>query len=311
MRSQELNLLVIFDAIMTEASITKAGERLNMTQPAVSNAVARMRHVWKDDLFIKDGRKISPTIFAQRLWEETQSPLADIRSVLDPTDFEAASSDRAFKIAVIDSIAGLVWPQLRLMIEEEAPDISIHTYPFEFSNAVRALNDAKVEVLITASNLMPQLITRRFLCDLEYVTVMKEGHPLANKKITIEDYATADHLLVAPSGNIQGHSDQALAELGLKRKIGLSVNSFSSVPNILTQSNLICTLPSIYIEDNLLAGSLVALKPPVKVPNTRINIYWHKRSENDKGIRWLREKIEQLTRKRMAQHKIHMAELLD
>jgi len=311
MRSQELNLLVIFDAIMTEASITKAGERLGMTQPAVSNAVARMRHAWKDDLFIKDGRKILPTHFAQRLWQDTRSQLADIRKVLEPTDFNATHSERAFKVAAIDSIAGLVWPQLRQMIEEDAPNISIHTYPFEFSNAVRVLNDAKVEVLITASNVMPPLITSRFLCDLEYVTVMKAEHPLANKKMSIEDYANADHLLVAPSGNTQGRSDQMLAELGLKRKIGFSVNSFASVPSILAHSNLICTLPAIYIEDSLLSGDLIAQTPPVEVPKNRIYMYWHKRSENDKGVEWLRDKIEQLTKKRMAEHNARMTELLD
>lgn len=310
MHYQELNLLVIFDAIMTEASITKAAERLNMTQPAVSNALGRMRHIWKDELFIKDGRRILPTIFAQQLWEGTRAQLADIRNVLEPTRFEPAHSDRAFKIAAIDSIVGLVWPQLRAVIEAEAPNISIHTYPFEFSMAERVLNDAKVEVLLTASNLMPQLTTSRFLCDLEYVSVMRSDHNLAARQMTLEEYANADHLLVAPSGNIQGYSDKALDELGLTRKVALTVNSFSSVPNILSQSNLICTLPSIYVEESLLAAHLIAQRPPVKVPNTRINMYWHKRNEKDEGVTWLYQKLKEVIDKRVAQHHIHMNNLV-
>lgn len=310
MRSHELNLLVIFDAIMTEASMTKAAERLNMTQPAVSNAVARMRHAWKDDIFIKDGRKILPTIFAQRLWGKTQSPLADIRNALEPDDFNEENSDRTFKIAAIDSIVSLVWPQLRLVIEQEAPEISIHTYPFEFTNAARILNDAKVDVLITASNLMPQLITSSYLCDLEYVCVMKADHALAEKKMSIKEFANVEHLLVAPSGDTQSYSEQALAEHGLTHKIGFSVNSFSSVPDILVSSNLVCTLPSVYVEDSLVKGSLVAQETPVKIANTRMHMYWHKRSENDLGIIWIREKIKQLIKKKMTQHKAFMTKLV-
>lgn len=311
MHYQELNLLVIFDVIMTEASVTKASERLNMTQPAVSNAVARMRHIWNDELFVRDGRNISPTIFAQRLWENTRRPMADIRKALSPSNFEAINSDRVFNIAAIDSFAGLIWPKLRMMIENEAPNIKIHTYPFEFSDAERILNDAKVEILITASNLMPQLTTSHYLGDLEYVSVMKSNHAMARSKMSINDFACVEHLLVAPSGDIQCFCGQTLAELGLKYKIGFSVNSFSNVSSILEQSNLICTVPSIYVEDSLLTGNLVAQKTPFKIPNTRMCMYWHKRSDNDKGVTWLRKNIEQLMKQRINQHNIYMAQHLE
>lgn len=311
MRSQELNLLVIFDAIMTEVSITRAGKQLNMTQPAVSNAVARMRHIWKDDLFIKDGRTIAPTAYAERLWEGVRPALEQIRSVLEPTAFDPTSSERAFQAAAVDSVAGLIWPQLRQIIEDEAPRISIHTFPYTLSNGERTLDSGKVDVLIAAANLMPPLITSQHLYDAKYLCVMRADHPLAKRRLTTRNYANAEHLLVAPSGNPQGYGDQALTELGLTRRIGLSVNGFSSVPDILKHSNLICTLPSIFVERGLLEGSLVAKLPPVKIPSTRICIFWHKRSEKDGGIAWLRNKIETVLKDRMAKHGAHMSALLD
>lgn len=122
---------------MTESSITKADERLNMIQRAVSYAVARMRHIWKDELFIKNGRGILPTVYAQNLRQKTRSPLNDIRNVLEPNDFYATSSDRTFKVAAIDSVAGLAWAELRSEIEHEAQNISVYTFPYAISHEER------------------------------------------------------------------------------------------------------------------------------------------------------------------------------
>ncbi|WP_144394662.1 LysR family transcriptional regulator [Pleionea sediminis] len=303
MQNQELSLLVVFDAIMTESSITKAAERLNTTQPAVSNAVARMRHAWKDDLFVKHGRRILPTLYAQELWQKIRFPLKEIRDVLQPSSFVPATSERAFRVAAIDSVVGLAWSKLRSAIENEAPSISIHTFPYTIENGERLLNDAKVDLLLAASNLMPPLITSQFLYEVQYVCVMKAAHPLAKKKLSLKDFANAEHLLVAPSGDVQGYTDQLLAEKGLQRKVALTLNSFANVPELLNNSNLICVLPSIFVENSLVSGSLVARKNPIDIPNTRISMYWHKRSEKDLGVAWLAEKLKFILEKRIEQHK--------
>ena len=118
MRSQDLSLLVIFDAIMIEGSITRAAERLNLTQPAVSNAVGRMRAIWKDDLFTKDGRNIRPTLFAQNLWNQVRQPLKEIDDAINPKRFEASTSRRVFTIAATDLMIDMVWAELRQRIED-------------------------------------------------------------------------------------------------------------------------------------------------------------------------------------------------
>ena len=109
MRPQELNLLIVFDAIMMEGSITQAAERLSMTQPAVSNAVARMRSMWKDDLFIRQGRAIQPTLFATNLWTKVRQPLSNLSDAIEPVSFDPLTSTRTFHIGTVDLFVELTW----------------------------------------------------------------------------------------------------------------------------------------------------------------------------------------------------------
>ena len=118
MRPQELNLLVVFDAIMTERSITRAADRLSMTQPAVSNAVGRMRVAWKDELFVKDGRNIQPTLHAQNLWSQIREPLSALSEAMNPTAFVPSSAKRTFRIALTDIAVDMIWGQMRKIIEK-------------------------------------------------------------------------------------------------------------------------------------------------------------------------------------------------
>ena len=302
MRAHELNLVMIFDAIMAESSITKAAARLNLTQPAVSNAVARMRHVWKDDLFVKNGRNIRPTVRAQNLWESIRNPLNEIADALEKDVFDPTTSVRNFRVGAIDSMAGLAWAQLRCKIEKEASNISLHTFPYTITNGEQMLNDAEVDLLIAPSDLMPPVTTSRYLFDIEFACVMKPKHKLATGKFTLDKFVKADHLLASLSGDVSGYADRALAEKRKRLKIAMSVNGFANVSDILQQTNLICVLPSIYIEQDLRAGRVIARKLPIPIPNTPISVFWHKRSERDPGIHWLEQQISDLIKKRALKH---------
>ena len=302
MQYQELNLLVIFDAIMTESSITKAAKRLNITQSAVSNAVARMRNQWKDDLFVKKGRNIQPTFKAKDLWENIREPLHKITTALAPDEFNPEASERIFRVAIPDSVAGLVWPQLRGVLEREAPKVSVHAIPYTIVNGERVLNNAEVDLLVTVSNLMPPFITSKPLYEVEYVCVMNPAHKLASGKFTLQKFVNADHLLVSLSGDVFGYTDRVLAEKNLKRNIAMTVNGFSNVPSIIQQTNLISVLPSLFVENELKQGNLIARRLPIKIPNNQVHMYWHVRSEQDHGVCWLGEKIRKLFKHRSSIH---------
>ena len=130
MKTQELQLLYIFDAIMTERSVTRAADRLAMTQPAVSNAISRMRQIWNDPLFVRKGRNIEPTSYALSLWDQVGDPMFALTNAVSATQFDPASARRTFRIAVTDVIVEMIWRQLIDLLEREAPGVDVHAVPY-------------------------------------------------------------------------------------------------------------------------------------------------------------------------------------
>lgn len=297
MRSQDLNLLVIFDAIMTEGSITRAADRLNITQPAVSNAVGRMREIWKDDLFIKDGRNITPTLFAQNLWAQVKKPLEEIDEAINPEGFDPSTSRRTFRIAATDLMVDLAWADLRRRLEQEAPNVSIQTVPYTISNGEAVLNRASVDLLIGANDLMPPMETSEYLLELEYVCAMNPGHNLAKGDFTLERFVAADHLLVSLSGDVRGYTDMVLAEHRLQRRVAMTINNFASAAKMLKESNLVCVLPSVTVKPHVDSGTLLSRPLPVHVPGPKLSMFWHKRAARDQGNVWLRSVLKDLMQK--------------
>ena len=279
---------------MTEGSITRAAERLNITQPAVSNAVGRMRSIWKDDLFIKDGRNIRPTLFAQNLWAKVQLPLEEIEDAINPKGFDPVTSHRVFRIAATDLMVDLLWAELRQRLEKVAPGVAVQTLPYTISNGESLLASATVDVLIGANNLMPSMATSEMLIELDYVCVMRPDHPLATGNLTLDRFVEVDHLLVSLSGDTRGYTDTVLAEHGKTRKVAMTINNFASATKMLERSDLVCVLPSVTAKASVEAGLLVSRPTPVPVPGPTLSMFWHKRVDRDLGNVWLRNLLKDI-----------------
>ena len=294
MRPQELNLLMVFDAIMTERSITRAADRLSMTQPAVSNAVSRMRVAWKDDLFVKSGRNIQPTLYAQNLWNQIRDPLKSLGEAVDAKGFDPASAQRTFRVAATDIAVDMAWAKLRKIFEQCAPGVNIHAIPYTIVNAEQVLEDAEVDMVIGASGVISNIFRAEYLFSPFYVCVMRHGHPLAKASLSLEEFAAADHLLVSLSGDTMGYTDQVLLQHGLSRRIACTVNHFSSIPNLINQSDLICVVPTSAVAKEVINGELAATIPPVDIAPQQVSILWHKRQDQDAGLIWLRKHLKQI-----------------
>lgn len=290
MSKLDLNLLVIFDAIMKEQSISAAAEQLAMTQPSVSNAVARMRHNWKDPLFIKQGRGIKPSPFALALWQQVASPLEQIRSAVSSTPFNAAHSERTFRIAITDGTSGLFWPALRRHLERHAPKINLHAVPYKLDGEALLVNAEVDLVLDYYENRHPQILSQH-LFDNQFVCVMAKAHALSEKTLTLGDFAAAEHLLVSLSGDASGTVDRKLAQLGHSRRIAMTVNSFASAKTLIEESRLISTLPYSIIASWQSLDKLTVKTLPFTVPSVPISMAWHSRNEASASLRWLREAI--------------------
>jgi DNA-binding transcriptional LysR family regulator len=298
MRPQELKLLIIFDVIMTEKSITQAAERLSMTQPAVSNAVAKMRVLWKDELLVPDGRKIQPTTYAKDLWEKVRDSLHNINHAIEPQVFEARSAKRTFRVALPDIALDTLWLDLRKLFEKEAPGLNLHAVPYTIACTKPMLAGADVDLVIGQSNRSLENICTDHLFDTSYVCVMRKDHPLTKKRLTVEEFSLAEHLLVSLSGDITSPTDQALQQLGLTRRVAFTVNKFSSAIPIIKETDLIAILPTDLIHNYLTCNELVITHPPVTIPHSSISMLWHKRQSSDKGLIWLRKHIKQIFIKR-------------
>ncbi len=292
MRPQELNLLVIFDSVMTERSITRTAQRLSMTQPAVSNAVARMRSAWKDDVFVKDGRNIQPTTFAKNLWQQIKDPLHNLNQAIAPDNFEPQTAKRTFRIAVTDIIVDSLWLEMRQFFEQHAPGINLHAVPYTIDKAQRVLDDAEVDLVI--SSIIPDSsnISSSHLIDTCFLCAMRVDHPLAKPDLSVEEFAAAEHLLVSLSGDSYGVTDRVLHQHGLTRRVAMTVNHFSSAAPLLMETDLIAVLPAGAIYKHVASGKLSVTRCPVEIPYSPISMLWHKRQDNDAGLKWLREHIE-------------------
>lgn len=302
MRHQDLNLLAVFDAIMTEGSITRAADRLALTQPAVSNSLSRMRALWGDELFVKDGRNIRPTVFAQNLWSQIKEPLLNLEKAVDQGSFDPATAERTFKIASADAMVEIVWPELRQILEKEAPGINVHAIPYTITNAENLLNTADVDMVIGANVAPSSVIQSEYLYTPWFVLVMRQDHPLAKADVSLDEFARADHLIVSLSGDISGNTDQVLSQHGLKRRVAMSVNHFSVVTPLLQKSDLIAMMPSTTIERSIFNGDLAVVKPPIEVIAPQLSSYWHKRQEHDAGLRWLRQHISRIVKNHAEEH---------
>jgi DNA-binding transcriptional LysR family regulator len=294
MRPQELNLLMVFDAIMTERSITRAAHRLSMTQPAVSNAVSRMRVVWKDELFVKNGRNIQPTLHAQNLWNKVREPLTSLTEAVDPKSFNPATAKRTFRVAVNDIVVDMAWAELRCTIEKEAPGINIHAVPYTIVNTDQVLEDAEVDMVIGVTGVISNTFRAEFLFSPIYICIMNHDHPLAKADLSLQEFAAADHLLVSLSGDITGYTDQVLLQHGLSRRVAVTVNHFSSVANLIQRSNLICVIPISAVAEEIIAGDIAATMPPIEIMPQQISAIWHKRQDRDQGLIWLREHFKRI-----------------
>ncbi len=295
MPSVDLNLLVIFDAIMMESSITGAATRIGMTQPAVSNAVARMRVIWKDPLFVKQGRGIRPTPHAEHLWQEIRNPLLAIRQASTENGFNPSTSTREFRIGATEHPPEMIWLPLRKVIEAEAPGISIHSVPIH-RNTEALLLEASVDLAVHYYVGSHPKICASWLFSNKLACAVRPEHPLlqaldSDGVLPLEQYMKEDHLMVSLSGEARGNVDDVLAQSGLKRKIAMTVNHFSLIPSILKDSDLVCVTPQSVVASDVRAGTLVVVPLSFDIEPAPISLLWHTRQDRDPGNIWMRQLI--------------------
>lgn len=294
LRSLDLNLLVVFDAIFTEKNITRAGVRIGLSQPAVSNALTRLRGHLKDELFLRGTDALRATPRAIEIAGPIHAMLTDLQNVLDPAVFDHRTATRAFTIAAVDYFTVVVAPKLAVHLGRHAPGIDVRIVPTA-GRAMELLDQAEIDLATASFSDPPERFGCATLVEDSYSCMLAKGHPLADGKMTLPRYAASRHVLVTPRGDARGFVDDKLAEKGLTRRVAMTVNHFSAAPGIVEGSDLVLTAPTKIIE-RYLTERTVMLSAPVEAPSVfrRLDMIWHERLARHSAHAWFRETLRQV-----------------
>ena len=299
-RTLDLNLLRVFDQVMAERNLTRAARNLSMTQPAVSNALNRLRDALGDRLVIRSARGVDPTPRALALWPSISDALRQLEASITPGDFVAAAAGNTFVLAMADATAAALMPGLVEIIETDAPGVSLRVVPLTTRDPRRLLEEGHVDLAVgffpaVLADLSAQEqavgmagFDHQRLYDGVYACVMRKDHPLARGPLTLKRYCKAHHMLVSFSGRPFGIVDEALASLGRKRRIVLTVNQFFTAGLVVASSDLLTVLPRHFLRTTGREHELVLRDMPFEVPPVHVDAIWHRRQGQRSDHAWLR-----------------------
>ena len=295
LRSIDLNLLAVFDAIAAEGNLSRAAKKLGMSQPAMSNALARLREVVDDPLFVRTGRGMEPTPRARLIAEPIRQALDLIQNSLRLDNaFDYASSRRTFTVAVEDYGEAVIMPRFMEWLSRVAPGVRVRIRP-EPGNALLAeMKRGAIDMAMEYHRTQDEDFRVQPLMEETLVSMVRQGHPLVGDNLSLEQYVTLAHVVIEPRSPRGPLVDRELKKLGLSRDIALQVPHFLSMPLIVRTTDFICTLPlrmaRVYAEH----FRLKVLKPPIDFPAIPVYLIWSKSLDADPGHQWFRNAFHNL-----------------
>jgi len=299
LRRFDLNLLVAFDLLMQEQNVSRAAERLFVSQSAMSHILQRLRQQLDDPLLVKTPAGMKPTERALALVEPVRAVLHDIeRLIRSPEDFDPNTSQLSFVIAATDYIEVLIATPLAARVNVQAPGISLQFRRTGTSFPSTELEDGTVDVLLGFEVMLKP--PKPFLCETLFddgmVCIVRADHPSVSATMSLEEFIKLPHMLISRTGTSGGQVDVWLAEHGLERRIALMVSHFLSAPLIVANTDMILALPRRTAERFTRIAPLKIVPLPFELPPYNSVMIWHPLREKEQAQRWLREQIRQVCR---------------
>jgi DNA-binding transcriptional LysR family regulator len=292
----DLNLLKAFDALYAERHVTHAGQRIGLSQSAMSGALTRLRELLNDELFVRSPTGMQPTPRADDLAGPIAASLRLMRSVIEDDGFDPAEADHIVTIAMTDYAAFVLLPPLLARLAVEAPYLEVRVRGIFGKDEVVDLLDSgeanlaiSVPVDASARILMRPLLQEGFAC------IARAGHPAFADGAGVGAFAAASHLLVSPEGDRTGLVDRKLAALGFERRVVLSLPQFLVAPFVVANTDLVATLAS-RVATRFAAANLgiSVYQPPVTLADWPLAMMWHRRADDHAAMHWLRERIAEI-----------------
>ncbi|WP_348753085.1 LysR family transcriptional regulator [uncultured Aquincola sp.] len=285
----DLNQLVLFQQLMRERRVSKVAEQLGLTQPAVSNSLAKLRRLLGDELFLRTPAGMVPTPFAEQLAGPVGEALALIHGGLNQQQgFDPASVKRSMTIGMTDIGEIVFLPVLMERLRQIAPGITLNTVRNAATHLREEMESGQVDLAIGP---LPQLkagFFQRRLFSQRYVCLFRQGHPLDKPRLSLADFQAAEHLTVVSAGTGHGAVDELLRKSGIQRNVRLSVPHFVGVGHILRQTDLVATVTERLAHSLSGPFQLTHRRHPVKLPPIAINVFWHAKVHRSPAHQWLR-----------------------
>src|SRR5579859_6421349 len=297
LRGIDLNLLVSLDALLAESNVTRAAARLHLTQPAVSTQLSRLRQIFGDPLLLpaETGRGMTRTARALELMEPLHAALKNLEAVVrHQSAFDPLTDTRRFVIAAHDNATAVLGTRLMERLPASAgPGVRVAFVIGDQPTAASRLESGEIDLLLGSDRMIPPSMKVRKLYDEHFVFVQRKGHPRGDAPLDLDTYCALDHVLVSTSGgSFHGFMDEHLDELGRERRVALSLQHFALVPELLSKTDYVSTLPSRFAARYLDRLDTFAL--PFEARGFTLYAGWHPRNQADPALVWLREMLAEL-----------------
>ena len=295
----DLNLLHALEALLEEGSVTRAAQSINLSQPAMSRALDRLRHVLKDPLLVRAGRGMVLTPRAENLKQPVRNAMNGVRGVLTQDHFDPATANIHFRILGADYTTSLVLPFVLVRLYQEAPQAHVDIENIS-EQALQSFKDGEIDLAIGVVDDGPYLTSayHQALYDEHFVCIMRKDHILSKPEtLTLNAFAEAAHALLSITGKGGGTIDRRLADLGLKREITLRLPHFLAIHSVIEKTDLIVTVPArlaaLYSSENIVMREL---PDEIKGPSFTVSQIWHERFQHDPANKWLRGIVKDVCR---------------
>jgi DNA-binding transcriptional LysR family regulator len=302
LRSIDLNLLTVLDALLDEAHVSRAAERIGLSQPAASSALERCRHLFQDPLLERAGNAMRLTPKALALRAPLKQALASVGEVVGMEEEDIATVARHVRVIMSDYPAVLVARLLHRELGASAPKLDIVIQPWlGAAAAIDSMERGESDIAVSVFPAIGAAFQRREVLQERYVVAMRRGHPAA-ARLTLKKWLAYPHVLVSGNGALSGALDEELATHGLARRVAMVVPSFLMVPPLLADSDLIAMLPAHCVPKAGRGGddALACFRPPLPVAGFPLHLAWHKRRDDDIAVKHVVQALERIFKTQFA-----------
>ena len=292
----DLNLLLVFSAMLQHQNVTRAGQAIGVSQPAMSTALARLREMFNEPLFVRSAGGMKPTPRAVELADPVHRVLDLIRGeIMQTTSFEPRQTARTFTISTADIGEIVFLPRVLKQFSAEAPHADLRSLTLPSRVVEENLESGNLDLAVGYfPDLTKSTIFQQRLYRYSFVCIARADHPGIGARITLKQFLGANHAIVRPDGRNRGIVEQMLQEKGLKRRVQLQVSHFTSLPTIVADTDLIATVPRSVGQHFAKLANIKLLEMPIRTPLNHIKQYWHRRFHRDPANIWLREMLAKL-----------------